>query len=200
MVGFREERSRVRSSLLACMPRMFHCRNLAIMWLQYRYPQPPPFAWTEEQQIDLKYLLGQQSVRGVSEFWGGLNRLQNAYLNVFRLSASWCNTTTITIEMTRVSLTSFNEAPNEHIEIERQRIWHSRGVRCQPRRYVTCHTWIHTVIILTVSTDSWRQASQYKPTKSGNSRSYSLLADYKVYYLFICCTDIHTKYSVYKYK
>jgi len=64
MVGFTEERSRVRSSLLACRPRMFHCRNLAIMWLQYRYPQPPPFAWTEEQQIDLKYLLGQQSARG----------------------------------------------------------------------------------------------------------------------------------------
>ena len=76
---FTEERSRVSSSLLACRPRTFHCRSLAITLLMCQWPLPPPCAQTAEQQSGLQSLslLGQPFVREAFEFWGGLNHLQN---------------------------------------------------------------------------------------------------------------------------
>ena len=86
MVGFTEERSKVSSSLLACRPRTFHCRSLAITLLMCQWPLSPPCAQTAEQQSGSPSLslLGQPFVREAFEFWGGLNHLQNVCLSFFR--------------------------------------------------------------------------------------------------------------------
>jgi len=68
MVGFTEDRSKLKCSLLACRPRAFHCRNLAVKLWQCLWSPLPSSEKPAEQQSGLRSLLplDQPDVRACS--------------------------------------------------------------------------------------------------------------------------------------